>query len=158
MATVELAYNAENKEFMAHAACQKWVTRQFYGEITPRELSWGLFKCPDYLKVSSNRNPRVVTLPFDRSSLVPFSSFPCGFGLTSLLSVKRLRLRRKSAIYKTMPRQTRSPKSTWRVSPSSRLPAGAENSSLVEGKQLAEHVGEVSVREGVSRIVGMHRM
>ncbi len=51
MATVELAYNAENKEFMAHAACQKWVTRQFYGEITPRELSWGLFKCPDYLKV-----------------------------------------------------------------------------------------------------------
>lgn len=52
MATVELAYNAENKEFMAHAACQKWVTRQFYGEITPRELSWGLFKCPDYLKVS----------------------------------------------------------------------------------------------------------
>jgi hypothetical protein len=51
MATVELAYNAENKAFMAHAACQKWVTRQFYGEITPRELSWGLFKCPDYLKV-----------------------------------------------------------------------------------------------------------
>ncbi|CAF1445673.1 unnamed protein product, partial [Adineta steineri] len=51
MATVELAYNAENKEFMAHAACQKWVTRQFYGEITPRELSWGLFKCPDYLKI-----------------------------------------------------------------------------------------------------------
>ncbi len=54
MATVELAYNAENKEFMAHAACQKWVTRQFYGEITPRELSWGLFKCPDYLKVYEN--------------------------------------------------------------------------------------------------------
>ncbi|CAF1374593.1 unnamed protein product [Rotaria sordida] len=51
MATVELAYNAENKEFMAHAACQKWVTRQFYGDITPRELSWGLFKCPDYLKI-----------------------------------------------------------------------------------------------------------
>ncbi len=51
MATIELAYNAKNKEFMAHAACQKWVTRQFYGEITPRELSWGLFKCPDYLKV-----------------------------------------------------------------------------------------------------------
>ncbi|CAF1949212.1 unnamed protein product [Rotaria magnacalcarata] len=51
MATVELAYNADNKEFMAHAACQKWVTRQFYGEITPREISWGLFKCPDYLKI-----------------------------------------------------------------------------------------------------------
>lgn len=53
MATVELAYNAENKEFMAHPACQKWVTRQFYGDITPRELSWGLFKCPDNLKVRS---------------------------------------------------------------------------------------------------------
>ncbi|CAF0794665.1 unnamed protein product [Didymodactylos carnosus] len=52
MATVELAYNAENKEFMAHAACQKWLTRQFYGEITPRELSWGLFKTPDYLKIT----------------------------------------------------------------------------------------------------------
>ncbi len=51
MATVELAYNAQNKEFMTHAACQKWVTRQFYGQITPRELPWGLFKCPDYLKV-----------------------------------------------------------------------------------------------------------
>ena len=37
---------------MAHAACQKWVTRKFYGDITPRELSWGIFKCPDYLKVN----------------------------------------------------------------------------------------------------------
>ncbi|CAF0787906.1 unnamed protein product [Didymodactylos carnosus] len=54
MATVELAYNAENKEFMAHAACQKWLTRQFYGEITPRELSWGLFKTPDYFKIISS--------------------------------------------------------------------------------------------------------
>lgn len=74
MATVELAYNAENKEFMAHAACQKWVTRQFYGDITPRELSWGLFKCPDYLKVRRRRtkecNRRV--LAGIRSSSVQF--------------------------------------------------------------------------------------
>jgi hypothetical protein len=62
MATVELAYNAENKEFMAHAACQKWVTRQFYGEITPRELSWGLFKCPDYLKVSEGIFELIIIL------------------------------------------------------------------------------------------------
>ncbi|CAF2382637.1 unnamed protein product [Rotaria sp. Silwood2] len=54
MATVELAYNADNKEFMAHAACQKWVTRQFYGEITPREIPWGLFKCPDSIKIISS--------------------------------------------------------------------------------------------------------
>ncbi|CAF1320961.1 unnamed protein product, partial [Rotaria sordida] len=54
MATIELAYNADNKAFVAHAACQKWVTRQFYGEITPRELTWGLFKCSDSLKIISS--------------------------------------------------------------------------------------------------------
>ncbi|CAF2382653.1 unnamed protein product [Rotaria sp. Silwood2] len=54
MATIELAYNAHNKDFMAHAACQKWVTRQFYGEITLRELPWGLFRCPDSIKIISS--------------------------------------------------------------------------------------------------------
>ena len=47
MTTTQLAYNAQNKEFMAHAACQKWLTRQFYGEITPRDLQW------DHLNVLS---------------------------------------------------------------------------------------------------------
>ncbi|CAF1266771.1 unnamed protein product [Rotaria sordida] len=51
MTTIELAYHADNKEFMAHPVCQKWVIRQFYGEITPRELSWGLFTCPKFLKI-----------------------------------------------------------------------------------------------------------
>ncbi len=51
MTVVQIAYNADNKEFMSHPVLQKWVTRQFYGEITPRELSWGFFICPDYLKV-----------------------------------------------------------------------------------------------------------
>ena len=64
MATVELAYNAENKEFMAHAACQKWVTRQFYGEITPRELSRGFFKCPDYLKVCEMKIKRIYIISY----------------------------------------------------------------------------------------------
>ncbi|CAF4428057.1 unnamed protein product, partial [Rotaria socialis] len=54
MATIELAYSSDNKAFVAHAACQKWVTRQFYGEITPRELTWGLFKCSDSLKIISS--------------------------------------------------------------------------------------------------------
>ncbi|CAF1368592.1 unnamed protein product [Rotaria sordida] len=49
--TIELAYRADNKEFMAHPVCQKWVTRQFYGEITPCEISWGLFTCPKHLKI-----------------------------------------------------------------------------------------------------------
>ena len=53
MTVVELAYNADNKEFMSHSILQKWVTRKFYGEITPRELSWGLFTTPDYLKVNN---------------------------------------------------------------------------------------------------------
>lgn len=94
MATVELAYNAENKEFMAHAACQKWVTRQFYGEITPRELSWGLFKCPDYLKVKSSGCSCTFfyhDIDFDchyRLFQAPFSFFPCGFGLIFPRSVK----------------------------------------------------------------------
>ncbi|CAF0923893.1 unnamed protein product [Didymodactylos carnosus] len=41
----------KHAEFMAHAACQKWLTRQFYGEITPREMPWGLFKTPIYFKI-----------------------------------------------------------------------------------------------------------
>ncbi|CAF1295616.1 unnamed protein product [Rotaria sordida] len=51
MTIVELAYRADNRDFMAHPVCQKWVTRQFYGEITPREVSWGFFTCPKYLKI-----------------------------------------------------------------------------------------------------------
>jgi hypothetical protein len=53
MTVVQLAYNSDNKEFMAHSILQKWVTRKFYGEITPRELSWGFFSAPDYIKVKN---------------------------------------------------------------------------------------------------------
>jgi hypothetical protein len=53
MTVIQLAYNADNKEFMAHAIIQKWVTRKFYGEITPKEISWGLFRCSDGLKVTN---------------------------------------------------------------------------------------------------------
>ncbi|CAF3790456.1 unnamed protein product [Rotaria sordida] len=51
MTTFELAYRADNRAFMVHPAYQKLVTQRFYDEITVRELSWGLFKCPDYLKI-----------------------------------------------------------------------------------------------------------
>ena len=86
MATVELAYNAENKEFMAHAACQKWVTRQFYGEITPRELSWGLFKCPDYLKVCED-----VEKSREREELfVGIDYLQCGIDLSDVVLDKFL--------------------------------------------------------------------
>lgn len=51
MTIVQLAYNANNKDFIAHTIIQKWITRKFYGEITPKQLSWGFFTCPDGLKV-----------------------------------------------------------------------------------------------------------
>lgn len=88
MTTVELAYNAKNKAFMAHAACQKWVTKRFYGEITPRDLPWGLFKCPDYLKVGLDEREESV-YGENRLFSVHFLFFQCGFGLIFLPLVKR---------------------------------------------------------------------
>ncbi|CAF1217287.1 unnamed protein product [Rotaria sordida] len=115
MATIELAYNADNKDFVAHAACQKWVTRQFYGEITPRELSWGLFRCPDSIKIISS-----AILIFPMWFWINFS--PIGQAPSKL---------------KTL----------------SDLPPDAKKGSepvpnIDKGKQLAEHVGEVNIREG----------
>ena len=74
MSTVELAYNTDNKEFMAHAACQRWLTRKFYGEITPRELSRGLFICPHSLKVCEMKikYTYIICYCFIRSYLVQF--------------------------------------------------------------------------------------
>ncbi|CAF3687580.1 unnamed protein product [Rotaria sp. Silwood1] len=115
MATIELAYNADNKDFMAHAACQKWVTRQFYGEITPRELSWGLFKCPDSIKIISS-----AILIFPMLFWINFS--PIG----------------------QAPSTPKKP---------SDLPSDTKKGSepvpnIDKAKQLAEHVGEVNIREG----------
>ncbi|CAF3680256.1 unnamed protein product [Rotaria sp. Silwood1] len=116
MATIELAYNADNKDFMAHAACQKWVTRQFYGEITPRELSWGLFKCPDSIKIISS-----AILIFPMLFWINFS--PIG----------------------QAPSTPKKP---------SDLPSDTKKGSepvpnIDKAKQLAEHVGEVNIREGM---------
>ncbi|CAF3796253.1 unnamed protein product, partial [Rotaria sp. Silwood1] len=114
MATIELAYNADNKPFVAHAACQKWVTRQFYGEITPRELSWGLFKCPDSIKIVSSA----------------IFIFPMWFWINF------------SPIGQAPPTSSKS----------SDLPANAKKGSepvpkIDEAKKLAEHVGEVNIRQ-----------
>jgi hypothetical protein len=48
-----MAYNSDNKEFMSHAILQKWVTRKFYGEMTPRDLTWGFFTYPESFKVNN---------------------------------------------------------------------------------------------------------
>ncbi|CAF1546940.1 unnamed protein product [Adineta ricciae] len=52
MTVVQLAYNWNNKEFLSHAILQKWVTRHFYGEITPRGLSWGSLAVSEHLKIT----------------------------------------------------------------------------------------------------------
>ncbi|CAF3750600.1 unnamed protein product [Rotaria sordida] len=69
MTTFELAYRADNREFMIHPAYQKLVTQRFYDEITVRELSWGLFKCPDYLKIITS-----ACLIFPMQFWISFSS------------------------------------------------------------------------------------
>ena len=49
---VELAKLGENKYFIAHACCQKWLTQRWFGNIHIRELDWGgAFKLPDGIKV-----------------------------------------------------------------------------------------------------------
>lgn len=51
LTVIELAYNSDNKEFLAHPCCQKWITKKFYGSIEIRELSYGLFELPIWIKV-----------------------------------------------------------------------------------------------------------
>ncbi|KAL8598697.1 hypothetical protein ACOMHN_033261 [Nucella lapillus] len=49
---VELAKLGENKYFIAHTCCQKWLTQRWYGNIHIRELDWGgQLKLPDWLKI-----------------------------------------------------------------------------------------------------------
>jgi hypothetical protein len=48
---IELAYNSENKEFLAHPCCQKWITKRFYGSINIKELHFGIVKIPTWMKI-----------------------------------------------------------------------------------------------------------
>lgn len=50
---VELAKMSENKYFIAHPCCQKWLAQRWLGNIHVRELDWGYFKLPDFIKVHS---------------------------------------------------------------------------------------------------------
>jgi hypothetical protein len=81
MTIIELAYLTENKEFMAHAVCQKWIIRQFYGGINLQDLTWGLFRCSDYFKVNRNIDFSLFCNEISRLSSVLVSYFRCGFGL-----------------------------------------------------------------------------
>lgn len=48
---VDIAANAQNKRFLAHICCQKWLTNEFFGKIKIRDMTWGLFSVPTSIKV-----------------------------------------------------------------------------------------------------------
>ena len=54
LTAIELAYNSDNKDFIAHPCCQKWITKKFHGDIDIRELNFGLFKIPTWMKILSS--------------------------------------------------------------------------------------------------------
>lgn len=49
--TLEIAFIGHNRVFISHKCCQRWLTQRWYGMIVIRELDWGLFTIPPWLKV-----------------------------------------------------------------------------------------------------------
>ncbi|ESO90589.1 hypothetical protein LOTGIDRAFT_175815 [Lottia gigantea] len=47
---VEISKLANNKFFLAHSCCQKWLGQRWCGKIQIRELDWGI-KLPDWFKI-----------------------------------------------------------------------------------------------------------
>ncbi|XP_065285092.1 transient receptor potential cation channel subfamily M member 5-like isoform X2 [Dermacentor albipictus] len=48
---VDIAAEAKNRKFLSHPCCQKWLTNQFLGRISVRDITWGFFSVPLWLKV-----------------------------------------------------------------------------------------------------------
>ncbi|CAN7993898.1 unnamed protein product [Ixodes hexagonus] len=48
---VDIAAEAKNRTFLAHPCCQKWLTNQFLGRISVRDITWGVLSVPLWLKV-----------------------------------------------------------------------------------------------------------
>ncbi|KFM79623.1 Protein ced-11, partial [Stegodyphus mimosarum] len=48
---IDMAALCQNRNFVAHSCCQKWLTNKFMGNIKIRELSWGFVTFPVYIKV-----------------------------------------------------------------------------------------------------------
>ncbi|CAN8019239.1 unnamed protein product [Ixodes persulcatus] len=48
---VDIAVQAQNRSFLAHPCCQKWISNLFMGRISVRELPWGSLALPLWLKV-----------------------------------------------------------------------------------------------------------
>ncbi|XP_064608406.1 transient receptor potential cation channel subfamily M member 8-like [Liolophura sinensis] len=49
--TLEIAFIGHNRVFIAHKCCQRWLNQRWYGMIVIRELDWGLFTIPPWLKI-----------------------------------------------------------------------------------------------------------
>ncbi|GFU40037.1 transient receptor potential cation channel subfamily M member 3 [Trichonephila clavipes] len=47
---VDIAAEGQNKRFLSHICCQKWLTNEFFGKVKIRELSWGAFTVPTGIK------------------------------------------------------------------------------------------------------------
>jgi len=50
---IEIAHDAGYIHFLAHPCCQKWLTKQFFGNLEVKELDWGFCRLPYWFKVSS---------------------------------------------------------------------------------------------------------
>ncbi|KAK7479220.1 hypothetical protein BaRGS_00029564, partial [Batillaria attramentaria] len=68
---VELAKFGRNKYFLAHHCCQKWLSQRWLGHINIRELDWGLFSLPDWVKIYLS-----VFLVFPMFIFITFSASP----------------------------------------------------------------------------------
>eukprot|EP00105_Crassostrea_gigas_P035510 XP_019919658.1 PREDICTED: transient receptor potential cation channel subfamily M member 1 [Crassostrea gigas] len=49
--TIKLAHIARNKFFIAHKSCQKWLVQRWHGNLLIREVDYGVFKLPNWLKI-----------------------------------------------------------------------------------------------------------
>ncbi len=49
---LELAYNAKNKNFIAHPCCQKILTKRLFGSIQIRDVDNGFIEFPAWIKVN----------------------------------------------------------------------------------------------------------
>lgn len=50
---VDIAAEGHNKRFLSHICCQKWLTKEFFGKVKVRDLTWGVFTVPTSIKVST---------------------------------------------------------------------------------------------------------
>lgn len=48
---VDIAANGNQRAFIAHPCCQKWLTNTFNGRIRVRELNWGFLTIPPVMKI-----------------------------------------------------------------------------------------------------------